>query len=91
MEVYGDLIEKYENSIEPARDMGEGEVFIVNMLKKPENLCDSVWKTYSNCHDIILWWRKHLWDEKREISNNLMHDDFRPASFHIKAFNEEAK
>lgn len=38
---YDDLIEKYENPIEHARDMGEGEVFIVNMWKKPENFCDS--------------------------------------------------
>lgn len=36
---------KYENLIEHERDMGEGEVLIVNMWKKPENFC------YSACEN----------------------------------------
>ncbi len=34
---YKDLMEKYENPIEYACDMVEGQVFYVEDLKKPEN------------------------------------------------------
>ena len=36
-----DLMEKYENPIEHACDMEEGQVFIANGWEKPEGLCES--------------------------------------------------
>lgn len=35
-----DLMEKYENPIEHACDMEEGQVFIANGWEKPEGLCE---------------------------------------------------
>ena len=42
---YDDLIEKYENPIEHACDMKEGQVFISNGWEKPEGLCESAWQS----------------------------------------------
>lgn len=42
---YQDLIEKYENPIEHACDMEEGQVFISHNGQIPENFCDSAWES----------------------------------------------
>ena len=44
---YDDLIEKYENPIEHACDMEEGQVFICNGWQKPEGFCESAWESVS--------------------------------------------
>ena len=36
---YDDLIEKYENPMEHACDMKEGQVFIANGWERPEGFC----------------------------------------------------
>ena len=42
---YDDLIEKYENPIEHACDMKEGQIFIANGWERPEGFCLSgVWR-----------------------------------------------
>ena len=41
---YDDLIEKYENPIEHACDIEEGQIFICDGWKKPEGFCDSAWE-----------------------------------------------
>ncbi len=41
---YRDLMEQYENPIEHACDMEEGQVFIANGWEKPEGLCESAWQ-----------------------------------------------
>lgn len=38
---YGDLMEKYENPIEHACNVREGQVFISRGGEKPAELCDS--------------------------------------------------
>ena len=44
---YRDLMEKYENPMEHACDMKEGQVFIAEGWKKPEGFCDSAWDSIS--------------------------------------------
>ena len=44
---YDDLIEKYENPIEHACDMKEGQVFIANGWERPEGFCLSAWESMS--------------------------------------------
>ena len=44
---YQDLIDKYENPIEHACDLKEGQVFITNGWEKPDGLCDSAWESMS--------------------------------------------
>ena len=40
-----DLMDLYENPMEHACDMKEGQVFIANGWQKPEGMCDSAWET----------------------------------------------
>ena len=44
---YDDLIEIYENPIEHACDLKEGQVFICNGWQKPEGFCNSAWESIS--------------------------------------------
>ena len=38
-----DLMEQYENPIEHACDLYEGQVFTTDGWRKPDGLCDSAW------------------------------------------------
>ena len=40
---YPDLAEKYENPIEHACGLNEGQVFICNGWQRPEGFCESAW------------------------------------------------
>lgn len=44
---YDDLIEKYENPIEHACDMREGDTFIADGWARPQGLCESAWESMS--------------------------------------------
>lgn len=85
---YGDLIEKYENPIEHACDMEEGQVFISENWQKPDGLCLSAWESMSSfvlalaCggEDIYDGWMKNK--KSAMISCN---DGFRPVSFLLEA------
>ena len=44
---YPDLMEKYENPIQHACDIEEGQVWIANGWAKPEGFCDSAWDSIS--------------------------------------------
>ena len=81
---YDDLIEIYENPIEHACDLKEGQVFICNGWQKPEGFCNSAWESISpfimtlshgggNFYD---GWMKN--EKSAMISCN---DGFRPVSF----------
>lgn len=85
---HDDLIEKYENPMEHACDMREGEVFIAHGWQRPEGLCLSAWESMSpfvlalSCggEDIYDGWMKNK--KSVMISCN---DGFRPVSFYIEA------
>ena len=90
---YKDLIEKYENPIEHACEMKEGQVFIANGFRKPEGFCDSAWDSIApfvkelangggNFYD---GWMKN--EKSAMISCN---DGFRPVSFYLEAMEEDA-
>lgn len=48
MACYRDLMERYENPLEHACDMREGQVFVANGWEKPEGMCESAWQTMSS-------------------------------------------
>ena len=84
---YDDLIEKYENPIEHACDIKEGEVFFSIDGQKPEGICESAWESMvpfvkelakggGNFYD---GWMKN--PKSAMISCN---DGFRPVSFYIE-------
>ena len=92
--VYRDsLMEKYENPMEHACDIEEGQVFITNGWCKPVGMCDSAWESMSpfvmtlayGGKDIYNGWMKN--EKSAMISCN---DGFRPVSFLIEALEEEA-
>ena len=43
---YDDLIAQYENPIQHACDMTEGQVFLANGWEKPAGFCQSAWDTF---------------------------------------------
>ncbi|MGB4609928.1 MAG: TIGR04076 family protein [Saccharofermentanales bacterium] len=91
--VHQDLIDQYENPIEDACNLTEGQVFIANGWRKPEEMCDSAWETMSpfvmtlayGGEDIYNGWMKNK--KSAMISCN---DGFRPVSFLLEAMDEDA-
>ena len=91
---YDDLIEKYENPIQHAWDMKEGQVFIANGWERPEGFCLSAWESMSafvltlshGGGDFYDGWMKNK--KSAMISCN---DGFRPVSFLIEALDEDAE
>ena len=89
---YDDLIEKYENPIEHACDMTEGQVFVANGWERPEGFCLSAWESMSpfvlalshGGGDFYDGWMKN--PKSAMISCN---DGFRPVSFLIEALDED--
>ena len=89
---YPDLMEKYENPLEHACDMHEGQVFIANGYEKPIGLCQSAWESMSpfvmtlahGSGNFYNGWMKNPYSAL--ISCN---DGFRPVSFLIEALDEE--
>ncbi|MBQ2469341.1 MAG: TIGR04076 family protein [Clostridia bacterium] len=91
---YDDLIEKYENPIEHACDMKEGQVFVANGWERPDGFCGSAWETVSpfvmalahGAEDFYDGWMKNK--KSAMISCN---DGFRPVSFLLEATEEDAE
>ena len=88
---YPDLMAKYENPIQHACDVEEGQVWIANGWEKPEGFCDSAWDSISpfvmalshgggNFYD---GWMKNPYSAM--ISCN---DGFRPVSFYLEALED---
>lgn len=90
---YADLIAEYENPIEHACSMKEGEVFIANGWQRPEGFCESAWETISpfvlalshGAKDFYDGWMKN--EKSAMISCN---DGFRPVSFLLETSEENA-
>lgn len=91
---YADLSEKYENPIDHACDMEEGQVFIANGWERPEGFCQSAWDTLSpfvlalshGGGDFYDGWMKNK--KSAMLSCN---DGFRPVSFYVEALEEDAE
>lgn len=88
---YQDLMEQYENPMEHACDVEEGQVFLAEGWKKPDGLCDSAWESMSpfvmtlahGGEDIYEGWMKN--PKSAMISCN---DGFRPVSFLLETVEE---
>ena len=79
---HDDLIARYENPIENACDMEEGQVFIANGWSRPEGFCLSAWHGAENFYG---GWMKN--PKSALLSCN---DGFRPVSFLIEVLDEDA-
>ena len=90
---YDDLIERYENPIQHACDMREGQVFIANGWQMPENFCDSAWDSLSPFVMTLAHGGEDLyggWMKNKKSAMISCNDGFRPVSFLIEALDEEA-
>lgn len=90
---YQDLIDKYENPIEHACDMKEGQVFIANGWEKPEGFCNSAWETISPFIMALSHGATNLYDGWMKDEKSAMiscNDGFRPVSFLLEILLEDA-
>lgn len=90
---YEDLMAQFENPIEHACDMCEGQVFIANGWQRPEGLCQSAWESMSSFVMTLAHGGGNFYDGWMKNPHSAMiscNDGFRPVSFLIEALDEEA-
>ena len=91
---YDDLIEKYENPIEHACDMKEGQVFIANGWERPEGFFLSAWESMSAFVLTLSHGGGGFYDGWMKNKKSAMiscNDGFRPVSFLIEVLDEDAE
>ena len=83
-----DLISRFENPIEHACELSEGQVFISSDGQRPSGLCESAWGSMESFVRELASGGGNFYDgwmkdpESAMISCN---DGFRPVSFYIEA------
>ena len=90
---YPDLMEKYENPIQHACNVEEGQVWIANGWAKPEDFCDSAWDSISAFVMTLAHGGRDFYDGWMKNPKSAMiscNDGFRPVSFYLEALDEEA-
>ncbi len=90
---YDDLIELYENHIENACDIKEGDTFIADGWTRPQGLCLSAWESMSPFVLALASGGEGLYDGWMKNPKSAMiscNDGFRPVSFYIEALDEDA-
>ena len=88
---YDDLIAQYENPIEHACDLREGQVFIAEGWQKPAGMCDSAWETMSPFVMALAHGAEDFYDGWMKKPRSAMlscNDGFRPVSFLIEALDD---
>ena len=91
---YDDLIAKYENPIEHACELREGQTFIANGWQRPEGLCESAWESMSAFVMTLAHGGENLYSGWRKNPRSAMiscNDGVRPVSFLIEALEEDAE
>lgn len=90
---YDDLIARYENPLEHACQLREGQVFVANGWRRPEGLCQSAWESMSPFVLALSHGGEDLyegWMKDRRSAMISCNDGFRPVSFLIEALEEAA-
>ena len=88
-----DLMTQYENPMEHACDMQEGDVFITNGWEKPEGMCESAWQSMSPFVMALVYGASHFYGNWMKNPKSAMiscNDGFRPVSFLLEALEEDA-
>ena len=91
---HDDLIKKYENPIEHACEMQEGQVFIADGWNKPDGFCQSAWDSLSPFVLALAHGASNFYDGWMKNPKSAMiscNDGFRPVSFLIEALDDEAE
>jgi uncharacterized repeat protein (TIGR04076 family) len=85
--IYADLIKEYENPIEHACALKVGDIFISYGGKKPENLCDSAWKSMECFVKDLACSGGNFFDGWMKNKHSAMiscNDGFRPVTFYLE-------
>ena len=93
MACYDDLIERYENPIDHACGMREGQVFLADGWQRPEGFCESAWESLSPFVMTLAHGGGNFYDGWMKDKKSAMiscNDGFRPVSFLLEALEEEA-
>ena len=91
---YDDLIERYENPMEHACSMREGQVFVAEGWKRPEGFCESAWDSVSPFVLALASGGGDFYDGWMKDPTSAMiscNDGFRPVSFLLEALDEDAE
>lgn len=84
---YNDLSAIYENPIEHACDMQEGQTFISVDSQKPEGMCESAWQSIVPFVKALAHGRGNFYDGWMKNPYSAMiscNDGFRPVSFLVE-------
>ena len=90
--IYNDLIAQYENPIEHACDIQQGQQWISVNGKCPEGLCPSAWESMRPFVESLAHGKGNFFDGWMKNPMSAMiscNDGFRPFSFYIEAIEEE--
>ena len=88
---YPDLMAKYENPIEHACDVREGQVWYAIDGQKPEGMCDSAWDSMRSFVEELARGGGNFYDGWMKDPYSAMiscNDGFRPVSFYIETVEE---
>ena len=91
---YPDLMEKYENPIEHACTVQEGQVWIANGWRRPEGFCESAWEILSPFVKELSCGGGNFYDGWMKDPKTAMlscNDGFRPVSYYLEALEESAE
>ena len=90
--VYSDLIAQYENPIEHACDIRQGQQWTSVNGKRPEGLCPSAWDSMRPFVESLVQGKGNFFDGWMKNPMSAMiscNDGFRPFSFYIEAIEEQ--
>ena len=90
---YPDLMARYENPIDHACDMQEGQTFVANGPHKPDGFCQSAWETLWPFVQTLCQGGGNFFDGWMKNPRSAMlscNDGFRPVSFLVEALDEDA-
>jgi uncharacterized repeat protein (TIGR04076 family) len=82
-----DLMQRYENPIEHACDIEEGQVFISEDGKRPEGFCESAWGSMESFVKELSAGGGNFFDGWMKDPRSAMiscNDGFRPVSFYLE-------
>ena len=92
--VYQDLIAQYENPIEHACDIRQGQQWISVNGNCPDGLCPSAWESMQSFVESLAQGKGNFFDGWMKNPMSAMiscNDGFRPFSFYIEAVEEESQ
>ena len=92
--IYNDLIAQYENPIQHACDIRQGQQWISVNGKCPDGLCSSAWESMRPFVESLAHGKGNFFDGWMKNSMSAMiscNDGFRPFSFYIEAIEEESQ